>query len=450
MKIKKIKFENFRLFENLEVNFPDSNFIVLIGNNGAGKTSILDGIALSFLHFTQEVISVSERYNLPRDSWFEKDYIRIGKDESTVEISFDLNIPQNHEFFGPDESSKKISISKNRHENGFQFEKHPSGFVNELKSLVKSKKLHSLPVIAYYNVNRTVTKESDKKENQQESVYDEKLQAFVKTLNLSSPIFKDFEQWFIKQEVIENALKVNKGNLDLFLPALKNVRTAIETYLTVIEPNKYGKINILRESEMTANFTENTYEYLSLEKEGSILKFTQLSSGEKMVVLLVVDIARRLTIANENSEDALNGEGIVLIDELELHLHPNWQLKIVKALKAAFPNVQFIATTHSPKVITSLEQQDVLVLESGKVFNLNQNPLGRDDNSALEEFMDSSKRPVEIENKISEIFDKLAGKNLYYNEIEGDIEKLKSILSTDDPIFVRFNAIIERKKLLEV
>ncbi|MBK8624616.1 MAG: AAA family ATPase [Saprospiraceae bacterium] len=393
MKIKKIKFENFRLFENLEVNFPDSNFIVLIGNNGAGKTSILDGIALSFLHFTQEVISVSEKYNLPRDSWFEKDYIRIGKDESHVEINFDFNIPSQLDRFSPNDASKKISILKNRHENGFKFEKHPSGFVNELKNLVKSKKLQNLPVIAYYNVNRTVTTESDKKENQQESIYDEKLQAFIKTLNLSSPIFKDFEQWFIKQEVKENALKVNKGNLDLFLPALKNIRTALETYLSVIESNKYGKINILRESEMNANFTENTYEYLSLEKEGSILKYTQLSSGEKMVILLVVDIARRLTIANENSEVALDGEGIVLIDELELHLHPNWQLKIVKALKATFPKVQFIATTHSPKVITSLEQQDVLVLENGKVYNINQNPLGRDDNSALEEFMDSSKRP---------------------------------------------------------
>lgn len=368
MKIKKIKFENFRLFENLEVNFPDSNFIVLIGNNGAGKTSILDGIALSFLHFTQEVISVSEKYNLPRDSWFEKDYIRIGKDESQVEINFDFNIPSQLDRFSPNDASKKISILKNRHENGFKFEKHPSGFVNELKNLVKSKKLQNLPVIAYYNVNRTVTTESDKKENQQESIYDEKLQAFIKTLNLSSPIFKDFEQWFIKQEVKENALKVNKGNLDLFLPALKNIRTALETYLSVIESNKYGKINILRESEMNANFTENTYEYLSLEKEGSILKYTQLSSGEKMVILLVVDIARRLTIANENSEIALDGEGIVLIDELELHLHPNWQLKIVKALKATFPNVQFIATTHSPLVLSGMRREDILVLDQGEII----------------------------------------------------------------------------------
>ncbi len=233
---------------------------------------------------------------------------------------------------------------------------------------MKSKKLQNLPVIAYYNVNRTVTTESDKKENQQESIYDEKLQAFIKTLNLSSPIFKDFEQWFIKQEVKENALKVNKGNLDLFLPALKNIRTALETYLSVIESNKYGKINILRESEMNANFTENTYEYLSLEKEGSILKYTQLSSGEKMVILLVVDIARRLTIANENSEIALDGEGIVLIDKLELHLHPNWQLKIVKALKTTFPNVQFIATTHSPLVLSGMRREDILVLDQGEII----------------------------------------------------------------------------------
>ncbi len=129
----------------------------------------------------------------------------------------------------------------------------------------------------------------------------------------------------MKQEIKENAIKVSKGDLKLDLPALKNVRSALEKYLSIIEPGKYGKLNILRESEMNVNFTENTNEYLSVEREGKILKFTQMSSGERMVLLLVVDIARRLTIANENSEDALDGEGIVLIDELELHLHPNWQ-----------------------------------------------------------------------------------------------------------------------------
>jgi len=424
MKIKKIKFENFRLFENLEVNFPDSNFIVLIGNNGAGKTSILDGIALSFMHFTQEIISVSEKYNLPRDSWFEKDYISIGKDESQIEINFDFNIPPPHNFFGPDDPSKKITISKNRNENGFKFEKFPNGFVNDLKRAVKSKKIKSLPVIAYYNVNRTVTSENNTKENLSESLYDEKLFAFVKTLSISAPIFKDFEQWFLKQEIKENALKVSKGDLKLDLPALKNVRSALETYLSIIEPGKYGKINVLRESEMNANFTENTYEYLSVEREGKILKFTQMSSGEKMVLLLVVDIARRLTIANENSEDALNGEGIVLIDELELHLHPNWQLKIVKALKATFPKVQFIATTHSPLVLSGMRREDILVLEQGEVIPSEELPniYSSSSDQILEEIMFA-------DNKIDKFYNEKKEIDILFNKMDFETaeHKLKEL-----------------------
>lgn len=424
MKIKKIKFKNFRLFENLEVNFHDSSFIVLIGNNGAGKTSILDGIALSFMHFTQEIISVSEKYNLPRDSWFEKDYITIGKNDSNVEINFDFNVPPAHDFFGPDNTLKTITISKNRNEIGFKFEKIPSEFVNELKSILKSKKLNRLPVIAYYNVNRTVTSENTAKENLSESLYDEKLFAFVKTLSISAPIFKDFEQWFLKQEIKENALKVSKGDLKLDLPALKNVRSALESYLSIIEPGKYGKINVLRESEMNANFSENTYEYLSVEREGKILKFTQMSSGEKMVLLLVVDIARRLTIANENSEDALNGEGIVLIDELELHLHPNWQLKIVKALKATFPNVQFIATTHSPLVLSGMRREDILVLNQGEIIPSDELPdiYSSSSDQILEEIMFA-------DNKIDEFSKEKKEIDMLFNKMDFEAaeQKLKEL-----------------------
>ena len=269
-----------------------------------------------------------------------------------------------------------------------------------------------------------MTSENNTKENLSESLYDEKLFAFVKTLSISAPIFKDFEQWFLKQEIKENALKVSKGDLKLDLPALKNVRSALETYLSIIEPGKYGKINVLRESEMNANFTENTYEYLSVEREGKILKFTQMSSGEKMVLLLVVDIARRLTIANENSEDALNGEGIVLIDELELHLHPNWQLKIVKALKATFPKVQFIATTHSPLVLSGMRREDILVLEQGEVIPSEELPniYSSSSDQILEEIMFA-------DNKIDKFYNEKKEIDILFNKMDFETaeHKLKEL-----------------------
>lgn len=88
-----------------------------------------------------------------------------------------------------------------------------------------------------------------------------------------------------------------------------------------------------------------------------------------MLLQIVCETARRLTIANEDSEDALTGPGIVMIDELELHLHPNWQRSIIKSLSATFPNVQFIFTTHSPLILSGVRREYTVLLNNGCVMD---------------------------------------------------------------------------------
>ncbi|HHQ4394817.1 TPA: AAA family ATPase, partial [Vibrio cholerae] len=85
-------------------------------------------------------------------------------------------------------------------------------------------------------------------------------------------------------------------------------------------------------------------------KNGSEISIFNLSQGEKTLIALVSDIARRLVILNPSLENPLNGYGIVLIDEIDLHLHPKWQQTIVQKLENTFPNIQFILSTHSPLV----------------------------------------------------------------------------------------------------
>lgn len=76
-----------------------------------------------------------------------------------------------------------------------------------------------------------------------------------------------------------------------------------------------------------------------------------MSDGEKCTIALFGDLARRMALANPNKDNPLDGEGIVLIDEIELHLHPLWQRRILNVLKKVFPNIQFIVSTHSPQVL---------------------------------------------------------------------------------------------------
>lgn len=96
---------------------------------------------------------------------------------------------------------------------------------------------------------------------------------------------------------------------------------------------------------------------LAVKKNGREYSVDQLSDGEKCTLALIGDLARRLALANQNSENPLAGSGIVLIDEIELHMHPSWQRKVFPVLRKTFPNIQFIVTTHSPQVLGEVSNQ---------------------------------------------------------------------------------------------
>jgi predicted ATP-binding protein involved in virulence len=102
---------------------------------------------------------------------------------------------------------------------------------------------------------------------------------------------------------------------------------------------------------------------LLVDKSGVSLDLSQLSDGERSFLALICDLGRRLALANPILENPLHGAGVALIDELELHLHPKWQREVTEKLRTTFPNVQFIATTHSPFVIQSLRPGELINLD---------------------------------------------------------------------------------------
>jgi len=360
MRLKKVKLKNFRLFSNLELDIPDSNLVVLVGSNGAGKTSLLDAIALCFTHFTGFLLSKSEDYNYNIESWFNTDDVTQGCEVGEVAIDFSYEIEQDNV------AVRKISIIKDINVFGLRFEKEPMNFLSEIKRQLSGGGINSIPVIAYYNVNRTCTNNSTKKTSS--SLYNDKLIAYERALSIDSPQFASFEDWFIKQENLENALKVEKQDLTLEMPSLKNVKSAFNQFFSIIEPNVFSNLTVKRESNVKSDFSEEVKEYLSISKNNISMKFKQFSYGERMIIGLVCEIARRLTIANGNNINSLHGEGVVLVDELDLHLHPNWQRSIIKALKTVFPEIQFIFSSHSPLILSGLKKENILILNKGEVI----------------------------------------------------------------------------------
>jgi predicted ATP-binding protein involved in virulence len=180
------------------------------------------------------------------------------------------------------------------------------------------------------------------------------------------------------------------------------------------------------------------------------LSINQLSDGEKCLLAMVGDIARRLAIANPSLDDPLQGEGIVLIDEIELHLHPQWQHKIIPRLTETFPNCQFIVTTHSPQVLSHIQPENIYILQStpdGIIASHPESSYGRDSNQILENIMGVSAYPEDIEKDLSELF-----RLIERNDLVGAKQLLEQLAlrmpGPSDPQLIKAGVIIKGKEIL--
>ena len=142
---------------------------------------------------------------------------------------------------------------------------------------------------------------------------------------------------------------------------------------------------------------------LIVDKDGVTLNLRQLSDGERGMFALVLDLAKRLSQANPQLDNPIKeGSAIVLIDEIDLHLHPKWQRTVIKQLTETFPKCQFIATTHSPQIIAAVEPEQVLLLTDSRVIRPDKT-LGMDSNWILKYLMEAGDRPEESDSAIKEV-----------------------------------------------
>jgi predicted ATP-binding protein involved in virulence len=188
---------------------------------------------------------------------------------------------------------------------------------------------------------------------------------------------------------------------------------------------------------------------LTLEKDGLVLPFDAFSEGERSAIAMVADIARRLALLDTNGASTaqrLAREGVVMIDELEQHLHPKWQRWFIKQLPRTFPGLQFIVTTQSPIVVSEVAQENLRVLSAFKLVDIHHHR-GRDANSVLEETFETPSRPEEIEKQLDSLADKLDDRDL---EQAGKLlDALAATLGETDGDIVYYRNILERLRPAE-
>jgi predicted ATP-binding protein involved in virulence len=174
--------------------------------------------------------------------------------------------------------------------------------------------------------------------------------------------------------------------------------------------------------------------------------FENLSDGQKAIIGLISDIARRICLLNPHlgQEVMTQTPGIVLIDELDMHLHPKWQRSLTRGLQAAFPSVQFIVASHSPQILSEMQPEQIIVLTAGSASNP-QVSYGLDSCAVLEEIMDASARPTEIKGDLEQLFAALER-----NELDAARQMLANLRNNAPGIadLNRAEALLKREEVL--
>jgi predicted ATP-binding protein involved in virulence len=189
--------------------------------------------------------------------------------------------------------------------------------------------------------------------------------------------------------------------------------------------------------------------HMLVDKNGKTIRLDRLSDGEKNMIAMIGDIARRLSISNLRMKNPLEGDGIVLIDEIDLHLHPAWQRVIISKLTEVFPNCQFIVTTHSPQILSHVKAEHVFLLVQ-KNDNMDvikpTESYGKSSNRLLEDILGVESRPLLIKNELHQLFKLIQDKDL--EKARKLMQKLESEIEGREPELVKANVLIQRKEIL--
>ncbi|MCY7332342.1 MAG: AAA family ATPase [Pseudanabaena sp. CAN_BIN31] len=427
MTIKKLRMESFRGIRELTLDF-DTQLNILIGDNGSGKSSTLDCLAAFLNHIAEQVkILYPNKDNFIQamsggsKNIFLDDDIAIGNAER-LEARLDIILNSvDIEYHIRKYKANPSSLSAL-----LEIEKQESYLTQNLTipTLVTT-----IPTLVHYSVKRDILFEES--QNPQQDKNHNILDAYNRAFTGGQVVFKEFFEWFKILEEVENELI--RDTPDYRDRQLEAVRQAIYTFLP-----EFKDLRIRRRPELRMTVT----------KQGTELTINQLSDGEKNLLAMVGDLARRLAIANPDMEKPEQGSGVVLIDEIELHLHPKWQRMVIPALLRTFPNCQFIITTHSPQVLGEVKDGKIYRLEKTETGVTAEivRTYGRDSNRILEDEMGVPKRNQAIKDGLLNLFRLIDDGNLSQaRELQAS---LKEEIGFDEPEFARADVLIHRKEVL--
>jgi len=462
MKLRSISLANFRGFEQVDFSF-EKGVNVIAGENGIGKSSILCVLATILSHTVRDTTPARSS-----ELKFSDADVRFGSESlftsAKLEVEgkvLDYSIRRSLENRGKtnallNELNDRLGELRqvegdNKRDREKEQAKIHRNIASLKRTLTEGADIASLIVrgvdvaptvddsAAQTRAEKTFIASLRKRERQPLAIYYSTKRFFnddFKSIPKASPFsigrafsnaledldvsLKDFAHWFHFASESERGVRIAGQMIEViseFIPEFSNLRLSDD-----------GPLRFL------------------VDKSDATLQLTQMSDGERGLLAMVFDLTRRLSLANPGVENPIgDGEAIVLIDEIELHLHPKWQREVLRRLASTFKNCQFITTTHSPQIIGEVPAKGVKLLSKRDERIVVETPgmaFGADSNWILNVLMDADEQNEEVERNLDEIAELLSTKNLEsasekigaLRNIVGNTTAIQRVASTLDRI----------------
>lgn len=348
---------DFRLFKQAKLSLHPK-LCVFLGDNGQGKTTILDALSMLvsriFPYCVYRPAMTALQYATTdrrmQEVTVRKKRLMRSSEESGIACVLEMG-----RMGDTGESAKFLLTAGKKIPYDTDALIYTARDLGTLLDEMAFQNGEGIPVFVHYGPHRGAMQGERKRFGRRKYNYQNPFAAYVNALRPSLD-FEAFLEWFSNEEYAE--LRERKHDEGYESRELKVVRDALSSVFS----GMHIKLSDPRFERNPKSFTM-TQTLPSGEKLD--IAFDQLSDGYRGISALVVDFAMRLAIANQASDiNPLMGEGVLIIDEIDVHLHPKWQYRILEDLQRTFPNVQIIVTTHSAQVVSMVKKESVYILSA--------------------------------------------------------------------------------------
>lgn len=436
MHVSTLSLANVRAVANAEFQFRPG-FNLIVGVNGVGKSTVLDALRVGL----SGVLAAVPTTRLKLQGFDGRSDIRVGQptlsvqlrldSDSDRELGYDRHQQREHIIavtpgaipVRPDELPGRLTRQgqvrrKLREAQETKSTRDRGDYVPSAAEVRRALTQHGAnPIAVYFSTRRAVTTNEAPSTRAAAGGI---AAAYAGTLDARGLNIGEFSTWLRSQQVLQAERAASGAMLaafervvQRFLPGYSNIRVEL------------GEQRV----------------HLMIDRGGTTIDVAQLSDGERGLLAIVLDLTRRLAQANPGLGDpAQEASAVVLIDEIDLHLHPRWQREVARNLTDAFPRCQFIATTHSPQVIGEIPQDRIQILTNDMVYSPAY-AFGVDTNRVLEEVMDTAPRTQAVQNAISNLSHAVDAER--YEDARAALGGLAQQLGENDPEVIRARTLLE-------